>query len=275
MGFVTVFLIAALSRGIAAVYLRRLDEIHLPATKDYNLPLMDFMTDRRHRPFLMFVVFSGSITFAALLAGPYIAVYILRDLKFSYFMYSAWAGAAIIGGYLALNGWGRIGDLYGNKKLLLASGLGLPLIPALYLFTKDAGWIVLINGLAGIVWSGFHLGLQNIVYDLAESHARAGAVAISNGVNATGAFLGTMTGGWISTQAPTTFEVGAIGVHFPSNLPLVFLTSTMCLVGSLFLLRLLKESRIVEPISHHALFTELPLIKPMMDVLGRRVGHQP
>ena len=97
---------------------------------------------------------------------------------------------------MALNAWGRIGDCYGNKKLLVASGFGLPVIPALYLFTQDVGWIIVINGMAGLMWSGFHLGLQNIVYDLAESQARAGAVAISNGVNATGAFLGTMAGGW-------------------------------------------------------------------------------
>ena len=41
------------------------------------------------------------------------------------------------------------------------------------------------------------------------------------------------------------------------------------------MLKLLKEARIVEPISHHALFLELPLIKPMLDVLGNPVGHQP
>ena len=125
------------------------------------------------------------------------------------------------------------------------------------------------------MWSGFHLGLQNIVYDLAESQARAGAVAVSNGVNASGAFLGTMAGGWLSTKAPAAFDVGGVAVQFASNLPLVFVTSTLCLFGSLFLIRLFNEARIVEPISHHALFLELPLIKPMMDVLGSRIGHQP
>jgi MFS family permease len=274
VGFAAVFLAAAAARGMAALYLRRLDAIRLGATHSRDLVLKDFM-DRQHQPFLKFLLFSGAIQFAAMVAGPYIAVYLLRDLHFSYFLYSAWAGASIIGGYLALNGWGRIGDCYGNKKLLLASGVGLPLIPALYLLTKDVGWIIAINAVAGILWSGFHLGLQNIVYDLEESHARAGAVAISNGVSATGAFLGTMAGGWLSSEAPTSFAVAGIGVDFPSNLPLVFVTSTLCLLGSLFLIRLLKEARIVEPISHHALFLELPLIKPMMDVLGSRVGHQP
>jgi hypothetical protein len=275
MGFAGVFVLAACARGAAAVYLHRLDESGAAVTKERNLRLREFLVDGRHHPFLMFLVFSGSVHFAALLAGPYIAVYLLRDLSFSYMTYSAWAAASIIGGYLALNGWGRIGDQYGNKNLLLASGVGLPIIPALYVITHDVAWIILINAMAGIVWSGFHLGLQNIVYDLEESRTRAGAVAISNGMNATGAFLGTIAGGWLTSQAPTVYEVAGIGVHFPSTLPVVFLISAFLLVVSLLLIRLLKESRIVEPISHHALFNELPLIKPMMDVIGRRIGHQP
>ena len=274
VGFAVVFLVAAYARGMAALYLRRLDDTQAAGPKTRDLGLKGFR-DPQHRPFFKFLLFSGTINFGAMVAGPYIAVYVLRDLGFSYVLYSAWAGASVMGGYMALNAWGRIGDCYGNKKLLFASGVGLPVIPALYLFTKDVGWIIVINGVAGLMWSGFHLGLQNIVYDLAESQARAGAVAISNGVNATGAFLGTMAGGWLSTQAPTTFTIADIGVHFPSNLPMVFLASALCLLASLFLIRLFKEARIVEPISHHALFLELPLIKPMMDVLGSRIGHQP
>jgi MFS family permease len=273
-GIAGIFLAAACARGMAAFYLQRLDEANVPGMKERHLVFKDF-TDREHRPFRKFLLFSGAVQFAAMVAGPYIGVYILRDLGFSYFLYSAWAGASIIGGYLTLNGWGRIGDSYGNKKLLLASGMGLPVIPALYLLTTNSGWIILINGLAGIMWSGFHLGLQNIVYDMEASHARAGAVAISNGVNAGGAFLGTMAGGWLSSDAPTAFEIAGLSVHLTSNLPLVFAASTVCLSGSLFLIRALKEARIVEPISHHALFLELPLIKPMMDVLGARTGHQP
>jgi MFS family permease len=123
------------------------------------------------------------------------ALYLLRDLHFSYLQYSAWASAAIIGGFLALNGWGRISDRYGNRKLLVGTGFGLPILPMLHLVTEEAWWLIVINGVAGIVWSGFNLGLQNIVYDLVQSEERAAAVAVSNEVIATAAFLGTMAGG--------------------------------------------------------------------------------
>jgi len=276
IGFGILFLIAAIGRGFATRFLQHLDESGAPVTEHLTLRLKDFLAAGRHADFLRFLLFSGCMHAAALLAGPYFAVYLLRDLQFSYLQYSAWACAAIIGGFLALNGWGRIGDRYGNRKLLLATGLGLPLLPVLYLVTEEAWWLVMINGLAGVVWSGFNLGLQNIVYDLVKVEERAGAVAVSNAVIATAAFLGTMAGGWLGTVAPSVIELASVEVHFVSNLAIVFLASAVARFAvALLFIKPLKEARAVEPISHRELFQELPIIKPMMDVLGRRVGHQP
>jgi MFS family permease len=275
-GFTALFLMAAAARGMAARYLRRLDESAVPVTAHLHLRLRDCVMAGRHGDFVRFLWFSGCMHFAALLAGPYFAVYLLRDLHFTYFEYSTWAATAIVGGFLALNGWGRIGDRYGNKKLLWATGLGVPILPALYLITDQIWWLMVINCLGGVVWSGFNLGLQNTVYDLVPSEERAGAVAMSNGVNATSAFLGTMAGGWLSTVLAPEITIGWFEVHFVSNLLVIFLISALLrLVVAIMFIKPLKEVREVEPISHHELFQELPLIKPMMDVIGRRLGHQP
>jgi MFS family permease len=276
VGFTVLFLLAAVARGVAARYLQRLDESDAPVTEHLNLRLKDFVVAGRHEAFLRFLLFSGFMHISALLAGPFFALYLLRDLHLSYMEYSLWAAASVIGGFLAINGWGRIGDLYGNRKLLMTTGFGLPVLPLLYLTTEDVWWLIMINGLAGMLWSGFNLGLQNIVYDLVKSEERAGAVAMSNGVIATSAFMGTMLGGWLSTVLAPQIVVGAFEVHFVSNLLMIFLVSALLrLAVAIMFIKPLKEVRDVEPISHHELFQELPLIKPMMDVIGRRVGHQP
>lgn len=140
-GFATLFLAGAVARGFAAGFLQRLDESEAPITEHMTLRLHDFVRTGRHAAFLRFLLFSGSMHFAALLAGPYFAVYLLRDLHFTYLEYSAWASAAIIGGFLALHTWGRIGDRYGNRKLLLATGLGLPVLPACYLVSDALWWM--------------------------------------------------------------------------------------------------------------------------------------
>ncbi|OQW31286.1 MAG: hypothetical protein A4E19_20155 [Nitrospira sp. SG-bin1] len=275
-GFTILFLLAAVARGFAARYLQRLDQSDAPVTQHLSLRLKDFVGTGRHEAFLRFLLFSGFMHVSALLAGPYFAVYLLRDLQLSYMEYSLWAAASVIGGFLAINGWGRIGDRYGNRKLLMITGFGLPVLPFLYLMTEEVWWLILINGLAGMLWSGFNLGLQNIVYDLVKSEERAGAVAVSNGVIATSAFLGTMIGGWLSTVLTPEIILGEFEVLFASNLPVIFFVSALLrLAVAILFIKPLKEVRDVKPISHHELFLELPLIKPMMDVLGRRVGHQP
>lgn len=275
VGFATLFLIAASARGFAAHALRRLDESDAPVTEHLNLRLQDFFGAGRHDAFFRFLLFSGFMHISALLAGPYFALYLLRDLHLSYMEYSMWAAAAVLGGFLAINGWGRIGDLYGNRKLLMTTGYGLPILPFLYLATEEVWWLIMINGLAGMIWSGFNLGLQNIVYDLVKSEERAAAVAVSNGIIGASAFIGTMIGGFLSTILAPNLTFGDFEVQFASNLPVIFLVSALLRIAVVILfIKPLKEVRAVEPIPHHELFLELPIIKPMMDVIGRRVGHQ-
>jgi len=85
-----------------------------------------------------------------------------------------------------------------------------------------------------------------------------------------------MAGGWLSSVLAPEITFGGFRVHFVSNLLVIFLVSALLrLAVVIMFIKPLKEVREVEPISHHELFQELPLIKPMMDVIGRRVGHQP
>jgi hypothetical protein len=63
--------------------------------------------------------------------------------------------------------------------------------------------------------------------------------------------------------SPPEIGVGAFEVHFVSNLPVIFLASGLLrLAVTVLFMKPLKEVRDVEPISHHELFQELPLIKP-------------
>lgn len=275
-GFLGLFVLAAATRGIAARYLGKLDESVAYLGPRRDLRLHELLVRARHRPFRKFLTFSAAMHFASLVAGPYFVVYLLRDLHFGYVQYSAWAAAAIVGQFAALKGWGRIGDRFGNKKLLLASGLFIPVLPVLYLVTHDVLFILVINLLAGASWSGFNLGLQNSVFDLVQASERAGAVATSNTVNATASFLGALVGSWLGTVAPPRIAVPGLELEFVSNLAIVFLVSAVLRLGAIVLFtKPLEEPRDVTPISHRQLFHELPLIKPMMDVLGRRIGHQP
>jgi len=274
-GFAVIFLGAAISRAISARYLARLDESAAPVTREAEFRLWDFLRHAQSANFKRFLVFSGLMHVCVLIAGPYFVIYMLRDLHFTYLQYAAWLAAQVLGQFLTLKPWGRLGDRYGYKKVLVITGLMVPFLPMLYLLSANFYFLIVVNFLAGISWAGFALGLQNYVFDAVQAEDRAKGVAVWNTVNAMGWFVGAMLGGWLATVTPAGITLPGVELRLVSNLPFVFFISgVLRLFVSLSLLRTFKEARAVEPISHRKLVSELPLVKPVTDVLVGRGSPQ-
>ncbi len=270
-GFAIIFLAAAAARAVSTRYLARLDESAAPVTREAEFRLLDFLRHERSTNFKRFLWFSGLMHLCVLIAGPYFVIYMLRDLHFTYLQYAAWLAAQVLGQFLTLKPWGRLGDRYGNKKVLVVTGLLVPFLPMLYLFSANFSYLVAVNFLGGVIWAGLSLGLQNYVFDVVRAEDRAKGVAVWNTINAMGWFAGAMLGGWLATVTPAEIALPGLELHPASNLPFVFFISGLLrLIVSLSLLRTFKEARAVEPISHRELFSELPLIKPLTDVIGGR-----
>ena len=269
MGFAVIFLTAAIARGVSAGYLARIDEAAVPVTREDEFRLLAFLRREHGSNFRRFLLFSGLMHVCVLIAGPYFVVYMLRDLHFSYLEYALWLAAGVIGQFMTLKPWGRLGDRYGNKKVLVATGLLVPFLPMLYVVSAHLPFLLAVNFLGGVIWAGLALGLQNYVFDAVRPEDRAKGVAIWNSVNAAGWFLGAMLGSWLAGVLPGEIAFAGLEVRPASNLPFVFFISgVLRLVVSLSLLRAFHEARSVEPISHRELVSELPLIKPLTEVFG-------
>jgi MFS family permease len=274
-GFAVIFLGAAVARTLSARCLNRIDESAAPATREAEFRLVEFLRHEHSRNFKRFLLFSGLMHVCVLIAGPYFVIYMLRDLHFTYAMYAAWLAAGVLGQFLTLKPWGRIGDRFGNKKLLIVTGLAVPFLPMLYLFSTSFYFLLAVNFAGGVIWAGLSLGLQNYVFDSVRVEDRAKGVAVWNTVNAMGWFAGSMFGGWLATVLPVHMPIPGLELRLASNLPLVFFISgALRLVVSLSLLKTFREPRTVEPISHRRLVSELPLVKPMAQAFGVRQGRQ-
>lgn len=269
LGFALVFGAAALARAASTHYLSQLDENAADTAGEAQDRLWDFFRQARSRDFRRFLVFSGLMHAAVLIAGPYFVVYLLRDLHFSYLEYTTWLAAQVLGQFLTVRGWGRLGDRFGNKKLLIATGLLVPFIPMLYLFSTHLLFLTLVSFLGGTIWAGMSLGLQNYVFDVVRPEDRAKGVALWNAVNAVGWFAGALFGSWLATMAPTAITFAGWQLSLASNLPVVFfLSGVLRLVVSVGLLKTFREGRTVEPISHGELLSELPLVRVAQSLLG-------
>ena len=264
IGFAIIFMIAAAARAASTAYLARIDEAAAPPRRETEFRLLEFLRSQRGSSFQRFLLFSGLMHLCVLIAGPYFLVYMLRDLQFSYGMYAAWMAAGVLGQFLTLKPWGRLGDRFGNKKVLVTTGLVVPFLPMLYIFSTNFFFLIAVNFIGGVIWAGLSMGLQNYLFDSVRVEDRAKSVAVWNSVNAIGWCLGALLGGWLATVTPSDISVAGLNLHLISNLPVVFFISGLLrLVVSLGLLRTLAESRNVEPISFGDLLLELPLVKPL------------
>ncbi|TLY22209.1 MAG: MFS transporter [Nitrospirae bacterium] len=265
-GFAIVFLLAAASRSVSACYLARLEESTESVTREAEFHLLAFLRRERGSNFQRFLVFSGLMHVSVLIAGPYFVVYLLNHLHFTYLQYTAWLAAGMLGQFVTLKPWGLLGDRYGNKHVLTATGLLVPFLPMLYVISADFYYLIAVNFTGGVIWAGLSLGLQNYVFDAIRPEDRAKGVAVWNTVNALGWFVGAMIGSWLVAIVPS--ELGLLGwrLSLVSNLPFVFFISGVCrLIVSLSLLGTFREARRVEAISHRDLVAELPLIKPLAE----------
>lgn len=270
IGFTIIFVTAGLCRSVSALLLRRVTVplSHTPSSSSTGFG--DFLRTGASHNFRRFLLFSGLMHAAVLIAGPFFVFYLIQDLHLAYWQYGTWIAAGILGQFLTLPGWGQFGDRFGNKALLTFTGLLVAFLPMLYLFGTAWLFLVTVNFFGGVVWAGLSLGLNNYVFDAVQPADRAKAVAVASIVNAIGWAIGTVTGSLLIHAIPNTVSIGTLTLELVSNLPLIFfLSGLLRLIVSATLLRTFHEPRQVEQCAHRRLLWELPLVKPLREFSRR------
>lgn len=273
VGFAVMFLTAGLCRSTAALLLLKVRG--LPSHEPSGNPtgFLVFLRTGTSKNFRHFLLFSGLMHSAVLVAGPFFVIYLLQDLHLAHWQYGTWLAAGIIGQFLTLPAWGQFGDRFGNKALLTFTGLLVAFLPMLYLFGTAWPFLVTVNFFGGVVWAGLGLGLNNYVFDVVQPTDRGKAVAISSIVNGIGWAMGTVIGSVLIDTLPDRLQAWNLMLEPVSNLPFIFfLSGLLRLIVSATLLRTFHEPRQVEQRAHHRLLWELPLLKPLRQLSRRAIN---
>jgi MFS family permease len=267
-GFVLIFAMAGSARILSALALSPVQDLHPTAYLESQQGFRDFFRQNATRDFRRFLLFAGLMHASVLIAGPFFVLYILQDLHLSYFGYGGWLAAGILGQLLTLRAWGQFGDRFGNKALLSITGFTVPILPMLYLVSTNIGFLLAVNFLGGVVWAGLSLGLQNYVFDSVRPEDRAKAIALYSTINAVGWSVGALVGSWLVEHLPTQIEWAGISLQPASNLPFVFfLSGVLRLLVSSSLLGTFHEARQVELVPRRQLLWEVPLVKPVAQLV--------
>ncbi|MFH0870311.1 MAG: MFS transporter [archaeon] len=257
-GFVILFVVAFIARSFSAFFIFLMYEkksygANRFIKKNDSLTLTKFLRGLTKSDFGIFVLFICIFRISVSVASPFFAVYELKFLGFSYLQFTLLSAVEILASFLFLGIWGKVNDEMGSKRVILITGLLIPLVPLLYLFSANYYYLMAVTVLSGAVWGGFNLSVGNFLFDASDSANRVRYVSYFNLIHGIAIFVGAMAGGLLLGVLPATKE----------SIKVLFLISGILrLIVALFLFPLMREMRIVQVSFDKRFFNYSVFIKP-------------
>ncbi len=221
---------------------------------------------KKYDNFGKFAVYQCFFNFAIMVASPFFAVYMLKDLNFSYSIFTM-VNISLTGFMiLSLPLIGRLSDKHGNKMLLALANILFIITPLLWLVSSNPIWIIFVPQLiAGVANAATYISYINFTYDAVSPRHRALCISYANILIGNGVFFGALVGGFL------------INYLHPANInPFIFVflvaAGLRLLVAAYFLPRI-KEVRKVTKIPSIYAMVHYPLHRVHAEV--ERFSHVP
>ncbi len=234
-GFLLMFSIAAGGRVVSAKYLHRMHDPvpDAPAQPQvFVQTLQQFRTAWSDKTFRQYSLFVGGMQMMVAISAPFFAVYMLRVLEFTYLEYVLSSVASILTQFAMLRFWGRFSDQFGNRLVMIITSCMIPALPLIWLFSDNFGYILFIQMLSGLAWSGFTLSTANYLYDIRPFRSDfATYAALQSALGAALVFVGAMVGGQIAANSATFLDWTGLSRWLVEPIFLVFLISSILRTG--------------------------------------------
>lgn len=266
LGFTILFSIAFAARAISGVFKSMLANPEPDLAHAEKFSIVDFVKKMDKTNYGHFVIYIVMFKLATYIAAPFFAVYMLKNLHFTYLQFTIFTAAELIASFIAMGIWGRIIDEKGTKYVLYIGGMLTPIIPFLWLFSTNFYYLLITELFSGFVWAAFNLSASNFIFDAVKPENRVRCIAYYKFFEGIAIFIGAAIGGFLIDKLPAWI--------FATSILLVFLISGIArLTVSLILLPKLKEARLIEMDVGHSFFRRFITIRPseglLFDVLGK------
>jgi MFS family permease len=207
IGFAIVFTLAFLARIIGfVVYSKGYDpDPKFRIKKRDQIRFMDFVLNAPKNNFGKFSIYRAFVSFSAAVTTPLLAVYLLRTLQFSYFIYMVITLSVVAASLILLRVWGKFIDKYGNYRVLIITSIIFPIEAILWILNPSPIYLILVPALlSGIMSSGFLLASDNFIFDSIKKEKRGTIVSYFNMLRGIGIFLGAGLGAILIRYVNTT-----------------------------------------------------------------------
>jgi len=205
-GFTIIFSTAFVGRLVSSyLFTKKYEPKYKYEEKSY-FGFSQFLKKILFNNFGHFTIFISLTTFAVAIASPFFAVYMLKDLQFSYLSFAFVSLASAASTLLFLPILGKAIDKYGSVKIMKVSGIFIPLVPILWIAPEIIPgqyiivYLIAIEIFAGIIWAGMNLAAGNFIFDAVTKQKISLCVAYFNILNSIGAVAGATIGGYLSSR---------------------------------------------------------------------------
>lgn len=257
-GFVVIFSIATISRFLSWYSVTRMAEPRrYRSIQSSKFTFREFLVRLPKSNFAQFTLSAALFTFAVKLSSPFFSVFLLRDLKFNYVVYTVLITTVSIVTILTIGRWGAVADRTGNLKALRVAAFFVASLPFLCIVNRSPYFLFFAQMLSGFAWAGYNLCVLNFIYDVAMPSKRTRCLAYFGAINGVAFFLGALTGGFLATRLPPL-----LGYRLLS----LFLLGGICrFLVALFLFSRIKEVRPVDTMPGRDIIYQVVGFKPVDD----------
>jgi len=174
----------------------------------YEPPIGARILAEPFRPSVPLARFARAVAFlngSALMAGPFFAVWFLRDLGFSYFEFAIASACTVAGQVVATRFAGHWVDSLGAATLLRIGAVLSVFIPVPYLVLESPGWIWLLNFWSGIVWACINLAAFKYLVQAARGGPERSGFVYANIWLTSSMLVMGLAGGLLAPHLPCWF----------------------------------------------------------------------
>lgn len=255
--FALVFLAAAGSRIVSAIYLSIQRDAHVSGKECLSLQLRELFGSLRRDANGTLLVYLLLAQMGVQISAPYFNPYMLGQLKLSYLQYVLLSSAAYVAKIAFLPALGRLADRWGTTQMLWLCGLLIAPLPAMWLVSDSVAYLFVLQIYSGAVWAGFDLAMLLLFFETISAEKRIAILTIFNLANATAIVLGSLLGGLILVTLGTHRQVYLI----------VFLVSSIARGAALIVLARMPHVRVATvPIPTRSL-----ALRPAMGSMDRPI----
>ena len=265
LGFTILFFIAFIARVISAIFKAMMHNPLPDLEHAEKFSLIDFMMRMNKTNYGHFVIYIVLFKFATYIAAPFFAVYMLKNLGFTYLQFTIMTTAELVASFIAMGIWGRMIDERGTKFVLYLSGMLTPIIPFFWLFSNNFYYLIVVEVFSGISWAGFNLSTSNFIFDAVKPENRIRCISYYKFFDGLSIVIGAALGGILIGYLPKWIFVSSVLVVF-------LISGVLRLIISLFLLPTLHEARLIELGIKHSFFKRYVTIRPSEGLIFEVIG---